>query len=84
MIDPNTCICNDRISIEDDEAQDNWTKEEERHDSMVIFISQNSIRKSKGPRIFCPDDGDFESSDDEEKNDDTDNNDQIASKHIKS
>lgn len=51
---------------------------------MVIFISQNSIRKSKGPRIFCPDDGDFESSDDEEKNDDTDNNDQIASKHIKS
>ncbi|KAK4512617.1 uncharacterized protein ATC70_003320 [Mucor velutinosus] len=71
LIDSNTCICDDCISVETDGTEDNWTKEEERPDTMVIFIPRNPIRKSKGPRIFRPDDGDFES-DDEEQEEETD------------
>ncbi|KAL9559316.1 hypothetical protein MBANPS3_000490 [Mucor bainieri] len=73
-IKPDTCICDDLISLEDEAEEDNWSKEQERPDTMMIFIPQYPIRESKGRRrVFHPDDGDFESdSEEDEKEDEMD------------
>lgn len=66
LIDRGASIGDDLISIDSDEAEDNWTKQEAMPDTMVIKLKHFPIRESKGPRVTCPyNDGKTESNEEE-------------------
>ncbi|KAK4513697.1 uncharacterized protein ATC70_005701 [Mucor velutinosus] len=59
----------------DEDGVDNWSKEEERPDTMEMKMGQIPIRKHfSGPRVMGPDIADSDSDDDDDDDDDDDEN----------